>query len=61
MNRTEFEQAARQQNIDRANEVKTARETGKPCQIEVMLAFGGVEYCRTHRVMGTCTYGKAAR
>ena len=61
MTRREFEQAARGQNEERAREVLRARETHAPCDVEVMLAFGGESYCRAHAVMGPCPYGGGGR
>lgn len=60
MTRTEFERALVAQNAARDAEVAKARETGSPCDVETMLAFGGVEFCRAHRVMGPCPYAKPA-
>lgn len=59
MDRPTFEQTCRDNNARRENEVATARETGAPCSIVDMLAFGGVPYCTTHRVMGPCPFGGA--
>jgi len=58
MNRNQFNQAAAQQNTQRAAEVIQARATGAACSITTMFALGGVDYCTTHRVMGTCPYGQ---
>ena len=60
MDRNEFEVAARTQNEQRATKVAEARRDGAACDVEVMLALGGVPYCRTHRVMGPCPYAPAA-
>jgi hypothetical protein len=60
MERIEFEQAARKQNEERAAQVAEARKTGGACDVEIMFAFGGTEYCRTHRVMGPCPYRSAS-
>jgi hypothetical protein len=57
MDRTQFEKAAAQQNAQRAAAVVMARETGAACNVVPMLAFGGVPYCTTHRVMGPCPFG----
>lgn len=59
MNRNEFEQAARKQNADRNAQVADARSSGAACDLVTMFAFGGETYCRTHRVMGRCDYGKS--
>jgi len=59
MTRSEFEAAARKQNADRDREVATARQTAEPCKTIPMLAFGGIDYCQTHRVMGPCPFGAA--
>lgn len=58
MTRSEFEKAARDQNDARSHEVAEARQTGAACDVEVMLAFGGMTYCRTHRVMGECPFAR---
>lgn len=58
MNRNEFEQAARKQNADRDAQVADARTSGAPCVLVTMFAFGGIDYCTTHRVMGPCTFAK---
>lgn len=57
--RARFEQACADQNARRDVEVAVARETASPCDVVDMLAFGGVPYCRTHRVMGECRHGRA--
>ncbi len=54
-----FEAAAREQNTRRAVEVRDARASGAACAVTPMLAFGGIGYCTTHRVMGECPYGGA--
>ena len=56
MTRNEFEQAAKNQNERRAQEILKARESGVPCVIVPMLSFGGIDYCTIHRVMGTCPF-----
>jgi len=56
MTRSEFEKEARRQNIERGNERATTRTERKPCEVEIMFAFGGVPYCRAHGVMGPCPY-----
>lgn len=56
--RSEWERAARAQVEESAARVVRARANGEPCDVESMLAFGGQEYCRTHRVVGPCPYGK---
>ena len=58
MTRNEFEQAARNQNNARNAEVAQAREAGTACDVTPMMAFGGVDYCRAHRVMGPCPFAK---
>ena len=57
MTRQEMEQACRDQNRRKAEERVSARANGGPCDVEPMLAFGGIPYCRTHGVMGECPYG----
>lgn len=56
MTRNEFEQAAKAQNERRATEVAQARETGAACVTTPMMAFGGVDWCSTHRTMGPCPF-----
>jgi hypothetical protein len=58
MTRQEMEQVCREQNDRKARERGEARQSGAPCDVETMLAFGGIPYCRTHGVMGECPYGK---
>jgi len=60
MNQNQFETAAREQNQRRTQEVQQARATGSACEIVDMLAFGDT-FCRTHRVMGECQFGKAVQ
>jgi hypothetical protein len=60
MTRAEFETMAREQNERRAAERTMARETGAPCAVTPMYAFGGIPYCTTHSVMGPCPYGARA-
>lgn len=54
--RSDFERACREQNERVAREVAEARKHGLACDVVPMLAFGGIDYCRTHRVMGPCPY-----
>jgi len=60
MTRSEFEKEARRQNAERGIERAKARTERKPCEVEIMFAFGGTPYCRTHGVMGPCPYGVAS-
>ena len=57
MTRQEMEQTCRDQNERKARERVEARRAGGSCDVEPMLAFGGIPYCRTHGVMGECPYG----
>lgn len=59
MTRSEFEKAARDQNAAAAVRRSDARANGAPCSIVTMFAFGGMDYCTTHSVMGACTFGGA--
>jgi len=56
--RSEFEAACREQNRRKAEAVVEARAAGAACSVTHMMAFGGVPYCTTHRVMGPCPYGQ---
>jgi hypothetical protein len=58
MTRNQFEAAAKQQNAERAAQVVDARVNGAPCVVVTMFAFGGVDYCSTHRVMGPCPFAQ---
>lgn len=58
MTRQEFEKAAREQNAAHEQARQAARTERTPCDIEVMFAFGGAEYCRAHGVVGPCPYGR---
>lgn len=58
MTRQEFETAAREQNEARSREVEAARAAQSPCATIPMLAFGGILYCTTHRVMGECPFAE---
>lgn len=57
--RQKFEQACAEQNRKAAERVAAARANGAACEVVPMLAFGGVPYCTTHRVMGPCPFAKA--
>lgn len=61
MNRSEFEQMCREQNRRVAQARVQAREQGAECKTISMLAFGGIDYCQTHGVMGPCPYRKAVQ
>lgn len=54
--RATFERTCREQNARRAEQRAEARATGAPCIVTTMFAFGGIDYCTTHGVMGTCPY-----
>lgn len=60
MTRNEFEKEARRQNAEAGQRRASSRAERKPCDVEIMLALGGVDYCRTHGVMGPCPYGQAS-
>jgi hypothetical protein len=51
-----FEQACRAQNERKAAERGEARANGAQCVLITMFAFGGIDYCQTHGVMGPCPY-----
>lgn len=61
MDRNEFEAAARAINDARSQRVAIAREAKSPCDLVDMLAFGGMTYCRTHAVMGSCPFAAGER
>lgn len=61
MKKHEFEEACRAQNAARDREVAAARQSASACDTIEMLAFGGVPYCRAHRVMGPCPYGRTQK
>lgn len=56
MDRTTFENAARQQNLAAAARRAEARATNAPCVIVEMFAFGATPYCTAHGVMGACEF-----
>ena len=58
ISRAEFEQSARDQNARRDAEVSAARSSASPCDVVTMLAFGGLDYCRSHRSIGSCPFAK---
>lgn len=57
MTRNEFERACAEQNRAASVRVAEARRAGATCEVVPMLAFGGIPYCMTHRVMGPCPFG----
>lgn len=57
MDRSSFETLCSEQNTDAAVRRETARQSGAACNITPMLAFGGIDYCTTHGVMGRCPFG----
>jgi hypothetical protein len=56
MTRQEMERQCQESNKRHAEARLAARVDGAPCDVEPMLAFGGIPYCRTHGVMGECPY-----
>lgn len=57
MTRSEFEKAAREANAAHEAERVAARTNRTACDVEVMFALGGAEYCRAHGVVGPCPFG----